>query len=203
MPSDSTTSLVVPVEWAQRKQHIYINFRVEDLDPKSTSVDISEEKVSFKGKTSTGKELSSTLELFGLIKPEESKYSVRGRGVEVVLFKKEASPYWKRLLKEDKKFHWLRVDFDKWQDEDDSDDEASGGGGGGGGGGFGNMNFEEMMRQMGGLGGGGLGGGADLDGFGDDDEEDDGEGGIGGQDSDDDKLPELEETTSKPSNNTT
>jgi len=202
MPSDSTTFLVVPVEWAQRKHHIYINFRVEDLDPKSTSVDISEEKVSFKGKTSsTGKELSSTLELFGQIKPEESKYFVRGRGAEVVLVKKEASPYWKRLLKEDKKFHWLRVDFDKWQDEDDSDDEANGGGGSGGGG-FGNMNFEEMMRQMGGLGGGGLGGGADLDGFGDDDE-DDGEGGTGEQDSDDDKLPELEETTSKPSNNTT
>lgn len=57
---------------------------------------------------------------------------------------------------EDKKFHWIKIDFNKWKDEDDSDDEAGPMGGGGGGGmgmpGAGG-DFEEMMRQMGGLGG--------------------------------------------------
>ena len=61
---------------------------------------------------------------------------------------------------------------------------------------FGGGNFEDMMRQMGGLGGAGLGEGPDgLDGFEDDDEP---EG-----DSDDEKLPELEETTPAANNGTT
>ena len=30
-------------------------------------------------------------------------------------------------MKEEKKQHWLRVDFNKWKDEDESDDEAGGG----------------------------------------------------------------------------
>lgn len=137
------------------------------------------------------------LELFGNVKVEESKYMVRGRGAEIVLMKEDPEgPYWQRFLKDSKKQHWLKVDFDKWQAEDESDDEAANGGGGGGGGGaggFGGANFEDMMRQMGGLGGmggmGGMGGagGADLgEDFGEDDE-----------DSDDEKLPELEEVNDK------
>lgn len=125
------------------------------------------------------------LELFGEVKPEESKYMVRGRGAEIVLMKANPDgPYWKRLLKEDKKQHWLKVDFNKWQDEDESDDET----GGGGAGGFGGANFEDMMRQMGGLGGGALGGDGAAD-LGEDFGEDD--------DSDDEKLPELEESEDK------
>jgi len=34
------------------------------------------------------------------------------------------------LTKEKQKFHWLKVDFNKWKDEDDSDEEGGGGGGG-------------------------------------------------------------------------
>lgn len=135
------------------------------------------------------------LELFGEVKPEESKYMVRGRGAEVVLMKADADgPYWKRFLKEDKKQHWLKVDFEKWQDEDESDDEP------GGAGGFGGANFEDMMRQMGGLGGAGMGGMGGMGGLG-------GLGGDGGadlgddfgedDDSDDEKLPELEEADEK------
>ena len=133
------------------------------------------------------------LDLFGEVKPDDSKYMVRGRGVELILMKADTEgPYWKRLLKEDKKQHWLKVDFDKWQDEDGSDDEdgAAGGAGGFGGG----ANFEEMMRQMGGLGGGGMGGMPGMGGLGGPDlGEDFGED----EDSDDDKLPELEESEEK------
>ncbi|PRD29535.1 UNVERIFIED_CONTAM: hypothetical protein NCL1_29106 [Trichonephila clavipes] len=35
-------------------------------------------------------------------------------------------------------FHWLKVDFNKWKDEDDSEDEGVEG-----------TDFEEMMRKMG------------------------------------------------------
>lgn len=43
------------------------------------------------------------------------------------------SKYWPHLTKEKKKYHWLKVDFKKWKDEDDSDDEAVSGAGGMGG----------------------------------------------------------------------
>lgn len=117
------------------------------------------------------------------MKPDDSKYMVQGRGAEIVMMKENAdAPYWKRLLKDEQKQHWLKVDFNKWQDEDGSDDESGLGAGG--------ANFEEMMRQMGGLGGmPSLGDNmpADLgDGFDEDDE-----------DSDDEKLPELEEADDK------
>lgn len=66
----------------------------------------------------------------------------------------------------------MKSDFNKWKDEDDSDGEFDGAGG----------DFEEMMRQMGGLGGGGAGAGKpSLDDL------DSPEG-----DSDDEELPDLE-----------
>merc|ERR1712045_94651 len=82
---------------------------------------------------------------------EKSKYAVRERVIEFALEKKESGPYWERLLKDKTKMHWLRVDFNKWREEDESDDEAGGG------------DLEQMMSQMGGMGGmpgmGGMGGG--------------------------------------------
>merc|ERR1712227_592013 len=75
---------------------------------------------------------------------EKTKYAVRDRVIEFALEKKDGEgPYWKRLVKEEKKQHWLKVDFNKWRDEDESDDEAGGG-----------QDLEQMMSQMGGLGGG-------------------------------------------------
>merc|ERR1712152_119724 len=78
----------------------------------------------------------------GEIDKEKSKFAVRDRVIEFALEKKDSGPYWKRLVKEEQKQHWLKVDFNKWKDEDESDDEAGGG-----------QDLEEMMRQMGGLGG--------------------------------------------------
>lgn len=65
---------------------------------------------------------------------QNSKTTVGGRYVELVLQKPSSdSKYWPHLTKEKKKYHWLKVDFKKWKDEDDSDDEALAGGGGMGG----------------------------------------------------------------------
>lgn len=118
------------------------------------------------------------------IDPEKSKSFNRGRCIEVILCKAQADdPYWPSLTSDKKKHHWLKCDFNKWQDEDESGDEGLGGMGGGGGGGGGG-DFEEMMRQMGGLGGAGAGGNKPS--F-DDLEDPEGEG-----DSDDEPLPDLE-----------
>ncbi|GFR08601.1 hypothetical protein TNCT_220811 [Trichonephila clavata] len=150
-----------PVFWAQRKSLLYVKVQLEDC--RNPTIKVEKDKIYFKGKGGTeNKDHEVTLELFKEIKPDESKYAVRDRATEFVLIKGE-DEFWKRLLKEDKKFHWLKVDFNKWKDEDDSEDEVEG------------TDFEEMMRKMGGANEGG-----DLN-YDDDN-----------ADSDDEELPDLE-----------
>ena len=60
-----------------------------------------------------------------------------------IIKKKEEGPYWPRLLKDSKKVHWLKADWNKWKDEDEDDDEESGPAGAGG------QDFSQMFQQMG------------------------------------------------------
>lgn len=96
----------------------------------------------------------------------------------------EEQPYWQSLTSTKQKLHWVKCDFNKWQDEDESGDEGVGGMGPGGSG-----DFEEMMRRMGGL--GGAGGGMGMGGPGDRPNFDDLDMG-GSEDSDDEEVPDLE-----------
>ena len=117
-----------------------------------------------------------TIPLYKEIDAEKSKSFNRGRCIEMLLFKTNTDEsYWPSLTSDKKKHHWLKCDFNKWQDEDESDDEGLGGMSGSG-------DFEEMMRQMGGLGGAGGGGKPSFDDL-DDAEE---------NDSDDEPIPDLE-----------
>ena len=70
---------------------------------------------------------------------QKSKFAVRDRCIEFALEKKEDGPYWDRLLKEKTKRHWLKIDFNKWKDEDESDEEEAAGPGGAGGAGGGDL----------------------------------------------------------------
>lgn len=54
-----------------------------------------------------------------------SLYSIRDRIIEFTLNKKDKGPFWPYLTKEKVKYHWLKVDFDKWQDENDSDSDGN------------------------------------------------------------------------------
>merc|ERR1712152_84180 len=128
-----------------------------------------------------GRKRSNTnlLLIFSKTSTEKTKYAVRDRVLEFALEKKDGEgPYWKRLVKEEKKQHWLKVDFNKWRDEDESDDEAGGG-----------QDLEQMMSQMGGLGGAGgmpgMGGGGKMERPSLDDLDAE-------EDSDDEELPDLE-----------
>lgn len=134
------------VLWAQRKDSVYLTIAVEDC--KDANVKFEKDKVIFKGTGGDKHTYGCTLNLFGEIKPEECKQVTRDRATEMLLVKGGASEYWPRLLKETTKMHWLKVDFNKWKDEDDSDAEDMAGG-----------NFDEMMRQMGGFGSSDISGG--------------------------------------------
>jgi len=179
------TSLHPSVTWAQRNNCVFLTVCLEDChDP---TIKLEPDSVYFKGVGGPNKkEYEAKIDLFEAIKPENSAYQVRDRNIEFCLKKETEGPYWPRLTKSKDKKHWLKIDFNKWKDEDESEDEGAGGPPGGMGGpgfGGGDTNFEEMMRQMGGMGGFGAGGEKpsmdDLNG--------------GETDSDDDNdLPDLE-----------
>ncbi|KAF2855973.1 HSP20-like chaperone [Plenodomus tracheiphilus IPT5] len=196
-------STIVPeVTWAQRsssteaeKNYVYLTIVAADVPESDLKLDLKDQSLSFKGASASKKvTYAIDLEFFAEIDPKESKISHSGRDISLVLRKKELKEeYWPRLLKDNKKMHFLKTDFDKWVDEDEQDEApeddmmnqmnpmAGGmggmGGGAGGDGGFGGIDFSK-------LGAGGMGG-MDLSSMGMD-------GMDGGESSDDDDMPELE-----------
>lgn len=181
------------VTWAQRsskteeaKNIVFLTIVAPDVPASDLKLDLKEQSLSFQG-TSTSKKLTYAvdLEFFAEIDPKESKIVHTGRDVALILRKKEVKEeYWPRLLKDTKRMHFLKTDFDKWVDEDEQDE----------------TNDDDMMSQMNPMGGDGGFGGIDfsklgaaqgmggLPGMG-------AMGGMGGEDSDDDDdddMPELE-----------
>jgi len=192
----SDAPLTPEVLWAQRsnktdaaKNFIYLTITVPDVQPSNLKLDIKEQSLTFDGHSdSLKRNYHLAIEFYDEIDPKESKINHTGKVVELVLRKKELKEeFWPRLLKEAKKVHFLKTDFDKWVDEDEQDEapeddlgNMGGMGGmpgmgdmmGGAGGDFGGIDFSK-------LGGAGMGG-EEAD-EGEDDDEDD-----------DDEMPALE-----------
>lgn len=110
------------VTWAQRsstsepeKNYVFLTIIATDVPESDKQLDLTETKLSFKG-TSTSKKVTYAvdLEFFAEIDPKESKIHHTGRDIELVLRKKELKEeYWPRLLKDNKKMHFLKTNFDK------------------------------------------------------------------------------------------
>jgi hypothetical protein len=86
-----------------------------DVPDSELKLDLQPTKLSFKG-PSTSKKVTYAvdLEFYAEIDPKESKISHTARDIELVLRKKELKEeYWPRLLKESKKMHFLKTNFDK------------------------------------------------------------------------------------------
>jgi len=162
-----------PVTWAMRPDSVFVTICIPDC--KDVTLNISEDKVYFKGTGGDKKTYENTLELYQPIDPEKSRKAIRDRNIEMLLIRKESGAYWPSLLKSKVKQHWLKVDFLKWKDEDgDDDDEGAGTA----------DNYSDLFSQMnmGGMGGMGDEAAPSLDDLGDGDE----------TDSDDEQLPDLE-----------
>lgn len=123
--------------WAQRRDLVYLTVCLEDC--KDPVIKVETDKVYFKGIGGTEKKLHEvTINLFKEIDADKTIQAPKGRIFELVLFKKESGPFWPRLTKENSKFHWLKSDFNKWQDEDDSEEE----------GGMESNNLEEVKKKL-------------------------------------------------------
>lgn len=112
-----------PVIWAQRQSFVFLTICLEDC--KDPDIRIEPDKVYFKGVGGTdSKPHEVTINLYKEIDPEKSLKSVKPRNIELVLKKKDSDAgFWPQLMSDKKKYHWLKVDFNKWKDEDDSEDE--------------------------------------------------------------------------------
>jgi len=186
------------VLWAQRsnktdaaKNFIYLTISVPDVQPSNLKLDLKPQSLTFSGHSdSLKRDYHLELEFYAEIDKEESKINHTAKNIEMVLRKKELKEeFWPRLLKDAKKVHFLKTDFDKWVDEDEQDeapeDDLGNMGGMGGMPGMG-----DMSSMMGGA--GGDFGGIDFSKLG---------GGMGGEEGeeegeeedDDEEMPELEE----------
>jgi len=191
----SATQVTPEVLWAQRssktdaaKNFIYLTISVPDVPPSNLKLDLKSQSLTFTGHSDTLKKTYHLeLEFYGEIDEKDSKIHHTPKNVEMVLRKKELKEeFWPRLLKDAKKVHFLKTDFDKWVDEDEQDeapeDDLGNMGGMGGMPGMG-----DMSSMMGG--GGGDFGGIDFSKLGEAGME-----GLGdaGEDEDDDEMPALE-----------
>lgn len=177
------------------------------IDVKDESINLKDATLTFKG-TSEGKEYAIDIEFFKDVDAEGSTYKTLPRSVQMHIMKKESDDeFWPRLLKDKtKEKNQVKIDWDRYVDEDEEDGgfdtsaldggmgmggmPGMGGMGGMGGmpgmGGMGGMDMEALMAQMGGMGGMPGGMGMPEGDFGDDDDE--------GDDDDLDDMPPLEES---------
>nr|BAH70783.1 ACYPI001190 [Acyrthosiphon pisum] len=118
-------TLIPPVIWAQRNDVVYVTICVEDS--KNPDIKIEPEQIVFHSVAGLEQKVYDvTIPLYAAVEPENSKTTVGGRYIELVLKKPSTdTKYWPQLTKEKKKYHWLKVDFKKWKDESDSEDEAA------------------------------------------------------------------------------
>lgn len=68
-------------------------------------------------------EYAVTLEFHGEIDVAASKRLVNAHQLFFTIQKKEGGDYWPRLLKDKTRQHWLKIDFNKWKDQDDDDED--------------------------------------------------------------------------------
>ena len=119
------------VYWAQTETDVFLKVDVKKVEEKP-NVCIEEEEIEFtaKGIGSQGDGLVQkyhfVIEFFLPVDPSRSVVDVvEDKEVRICLKKKDPD-WWPRLLYEQKKLAWLKIDFDKWRtnDIDDTDEEG-------------------------------------------------------------------------------
>ncbi|KAJ7971931.1 HSP20-like chaperone superfamily protein [Quillaja saponaria] len=106
------------VLWAQRSDKVYLTVALPDA--KDVSVKCEPQGLfTFSALGKQGESYNFTLELYGSIPPEGCKTKVGLRNT-LCSIQKEQKGWWKRLLKSgEKPAPYLKVDWNRWCDEDD------------------------------------------------------------------------------------
>ncbi|XP_065854214.1 co-chaperone protein p23-2 [Euphorbia lathyris] len=106
------------VLWAQRSDKVYLTIALPDAKDISVKCD-PQGLFSFSAVGVQGEFFDFSLQLYGPILPEGCKTNVGLRNI-ICSVQKQDKGWWKRLLKsEEKPAPYIKVDWNKWCDEDD------------------------------------------------------------------------------------
>jgi hypothetical protein len=114
---------IPPLMWAQDKTRVFVTIKLQDIE--NADITFSDSGLRFKGTTRSPRaEYDFTLELYGelLADDPETKINKFGRYTQLNLRKKDASVWWPRLAKTPEKLHNVRIDWEKWVEEDEVED---------------------------------------------------------------------------------
>jgi len=111
------------VLWAQDANHIFLKVDVQDaLNPRikigEHSVDVLTEATGASGVSI----YRAHIDLLHKVAEKESSFMVLSNHIDIKLAKFSKNDWWERLSSEKSKLPWLKIDFDRWQNEDDDDD---------------------------------------------------------------------------------
>ena len=111
--------MIPNIKWAQTKNSISFDIDLQNID--TFSVDCIDDKfICSYIKENETDENEFELELFDEVETFVYNY---GLNINVVLEKKE-NVWWSRLTKKDIYKNKIKIDWDKWKDEDESEDES-------------------------------------------------------------------------------
>jgi hypothetical protein len=101
-----------------------LTITVPDVQPSNLKLDLKSQSLKFAGHSdSLKRDYALELEFYGEIDESATKVNHTAKNIAFVLRKKELKEeFWPRLLKDAKKVHFLKTDFDKWVDEDEQDE---------------------------------------------------------------------------------
>ena len=117
-----TNQFILTVSWAQRsskhdeeRNYVLVTIAAPDIPASSLKVDLKPTSLTFTGHSETKKTTYHVeLVFYEEIDPEKSQTHHTSRDVIFKLRKKELKEeYWPRLLKDSKRVHFLKTDFDK------------------------------------------------------------------------------------------
>ncbi|BAS85548.1 Os03g0655300 [Oryza sativa Japonica Group] len=109
------------VLWAQRSEKIYLTISLPDA--KDVVLKTEPQGLFSFLAVANGEPFSFTLELFDSVLPEGSKTKTKmGLRNIICSIQKEKKGWWKRLLKSEEKHPYIKVDWNKWCDEDEESD---------------------------------------------------------------------------------
>lgn len=113
-----------PMTWAQDRNHVFITVKIQDFA--NELIEFHENDFIFKGKTKNPQmDYDMVFNFFNEIVPdhEETKYSIFGRNVLIELRKKNPKIWWPRLAQTSQKLHNVKIDWERWIDDDEEDFE--------------------------------------------------------------------------------
>jgi len=130
--------------WYQTKDYVVFNIELQQVS--NLNINITEENISFYG-ISKSNLYQINFDLFENINKDESSYTIQEKNI-VFNLKKTSTDYWKNLTKDKNLYkNNIKINWNRWIDEDAEDDELPNQDGMGG-----NFDFQQMMQSMGGMG---------------------------------------------------